>query len=82
MKMRPRGNIRARYDLLCFGVPAHHRLMEFGCRVHGSSYRYHVYVVLRLDRIKSRMTWNHFSGFFFTLLSNAAISQGRTSQKV
>jgi hypothetical protein len=79
--MRRRGNIPARYDFLSFEAPAHHWLMEFACRVHGSSYQYHVYVILRLDRIKCQMTWNRFSGFFFTFWSNAAILQGKTCQK-
>ena len=76
-----RGNIRSRYDFISFGTPAYHRLIEFGCRVLGGSYRYHVYAILRVDHIKFQMTWNHFFGFFFTLWSNAAILQGKTTQK-
>jgi hypothetical protein len=76
--MRRRGNIPARYDLF---LSTHDQLNEFACRGHGSSYRYHVYVTPRLDLIKCQMTWNRFSGFFFTFWSNAAILQGKTSKK-
>ena len=80
MTIRP-GNIPARYDFISFDTPTYHRLIEFECRVHGNSYQYHVYAILRRDRIKFQMTWNHFSGFFFTLWSNVVILQGKTSQK-
>jgi hypothetical protein len=54
--MRRQGNIPAWYDFISFDAPAYHWLMEFEYRIHGSSYRYHVYVILQLDPIKFQMT--------------------------
>ena len=56
--------------------PTHERLIKFAFREHGSSYRYHVYLILRLDPIESRMTLSRFSGSFFIKWSNSAIPQG------
>ena len=55
--------------------PTHERLIEFVFSVYGSSYLYHVYSILRLDPIKSWMTWNRFYGSFFIKWSDAAIPQ-------
>jgi hypothetical protein len=70
---KPRQHSRTVCTLLFF---THDKLNELARRGHGNSYRYHVYLIPRVDLMKFRMTWNRFSGCFSIKWSNAGIRNG------